>query len=187
MDELAAQKALLRKRCRQTRDSLGAEFRARASLALCQTVAAWDVFQKSATVLVYLPMKSEASLTPLFRLAEKRWVLPRILENRGMAFHPYEQGRLILHPFGMAEPAPDLPLIPAEEIELALVPGLAFDRRGGRLGYGGGYYDRFLAAFSGISAGIVFHDLLLEEIPRDAHDALMDWIVTEREIFRAAA
>ncbi|NTV93404.1 MAG: o-succinylbenzoate--CoA ligase [Chlorobiaceae bacterium] len=69
-----------------------------------------------------------------------------------------------------------------EEIELALVPGLAFDRTGFRLGYGGGYFDRFLKNFNGVSAGIIFHALLLDETPHAAHDIPMHWIATEREL-----
>jgi len=99
-----------------------------------------------------------------------------------MVFHPYDPDRLVRHPFGMAEPAPDLPVILPEEIELALVPGVAFDRTGSRLGYGGGYFDRFLKNFKGVSAGIIFHALLLDETPHAAHDIPMHWIATEREL-----
>jgi 5-formyltetrahydrofolate cyclo-ligase len=119
------------------------------------------------------------------RHAEKRWLLPRIIPeaNHSMLFHPYDSQRLVRHPFGMDEPAPDLPAIPPEAIQLALVPGLAFDRHGWRLGYGGGYFDRFLAGFSGITLGVVFQELLLENLPHDKHDIPMKWIVTEKELF----
>jgi 5-formyltetrahydrofolate cyclo-ligase len=82
----------------------------------------------------------------------------------------------------MAEPAPDSPIVAPEKIQLALVPGLAFDRHGWRLGYGGGYFDRFLKDFQGISAGVVFQALLLDEVPHTPLDVPMRWIVTEREI-----
>jgi 5-formyltetrahydrofolate cyclo-ligase len=116
-------------------------------------------------------------------------MLPRIIpeEDHRMVFHLYDPSRLILHPFGMAEPAPDLPVIIPEEIQLALVPGLAFDRHGWRLGYGGGYFDRFLKGFKGVSAGVVFHALLLDEVPHTRMDIPMDWILTEREFLTAAS
>ena len=91
-----------------------------------------------------------------------------------MVFHRYDARYLIRHPFGMEEPASHLPVILPEEIELTLVPGLAFDRFGWRLGYGGGYYDRFLKGFQGIRAGITFDALLLDEIPHSALD--VPWI-----------
>ncbi len=96
-----------------------------------------------------------------------------------MVFHPYVSGMLVPHPFGMAEPAPDLPVISPGEIQLALVPGLAFDRQGRRLGYGGGYFDRFLRDFHGASLGVIFQRLLLDHLPYGEHDVPVQWIVTE--------
>lgn len=182
-DFISAHKSQLRQQCRLIRKSLGEEKRAQTSLAICRQIENWDVFQKSGTILSYMPIKSEVDLTPLLsQYPHKSWALPRILpeESHRMVFHPYHAERLVLHPFGMAEPAPDLPVIPAREIQLALVPGLAFDRSGWRLGYGGGYYDRFLTAFNGISAGIVFQALLLEEVPHTALDVPMQWIFSEQ-------
>ncbi|MBI5932976.1 MAG: 5-formyltetrahydrofolate cyclo-ligase [Chloroflexi bacterium] len=187
MDDLIAeQKIQLRKECRAARKALGEMGRARASLAICKRLAAWTMFTASETILTYMPIKSEVDLTPLLeRFPQKRWVLPRIRpeENHRMDFHRYDAARLIQHPFGMMEPTPDAPTLAADEIELTLVPGLAYDRRGYRLGYGGGYYDRFLSRFRGLSAGIVFHDLWLDLIPHGAHDVTVQWVVTEQDIF----
>ncbi len=185
-DLLAEQKIQLRRTCRAIRKELGETGRAQASLAICERLSTWTLFQQSQTILTYMPIKSEVDLTPLLeRFPQKRWVLPRIIpeENHRMDFHLYDAQRLIQHPFGMMEPAPDSPILAADEIELTLVPGLAYDRRGYRLGYGGGYYDRFLTHFRGISAGIVFHDLLLESIPHGGHDVAVQWVVMERDIF----
>ena len=185
IDSVFEQKIQLRKECRAARKALGEEQRAQASLSICEHIEAWSLFQQSRTILTYMPIQSEVDLTPLLeRHPHKRWVLPRILpaENNHMIFHPYDADRLVQHPFGMAEPVPDLPVITAEEIELTLVPGLAFDRLGYRLGYGGGYYDRFLSRFGGVSAGIVFHDLWFASLPHSAHDIPVQWIVTEREL-----
>lgn len=183
-EELARQKSQLRKECLALRKALDAETRAKASLAICERLEAWSVFRQSQTILSYMPIKSEADLTPLMkRHPQKRWALPRIVaeENRRMVFHEYDPNRMIRHSFGMEEPSPDSPLIRPADIELALVPGVAFDRRGFRLGYGGGYFDRFLVAFQGVSAGVAFHSLLLDEVPRAAHDVPMQWIFTENE------
>lgn len=133
-----------------------------------------------------MPISGEVDLTPLLeRQPQKNWVLPRILpeENHRMVLHPYDAGRLILHPFGMAEPAPDLPIIPSSKVQLALVPGLAFDRLGRRLGYGGGYFDRFLCDFTGISLGVIFTALLLDHLPSGEYDVPVQWIMTEVGLF----
>jgi 5-formyltetrahydrofolate cyclo-ligase len=176
----------LRRQCRQIRKALGEAVRLQASQAICAQIENWPVFQQTSVVLTYMPIKSEVDLRPLLeRHPEKRWLIPRILPEAdySMSFHPYDPQRLVHHRFGMDEPAADLPVISPEEIQLALVPGLAFDRYGWRLGYGGGYFDRFLKNFSGTSLGIVFAVLLLENIPHAEHDMPMNWIVTEKELF----
>ena len=186
-EEIARQKSQLRRECLAIRKSLGAETRAQASLAICERLEAWEIFRQSQTVLSYMPIKSEADLTPLMkRHPQKRWALPRIVpqEDRRMVFHEYDPRRMVRHSYGMEEPAPDSPLIQPAEIELALVPGLAFDRRGFRLGYGGGYFDRFLEGFQGVSAGIAFRALLFETVPRAAHDIPMEWVFTESETLK---
>jgi len=188
-DSLADAKTQLRQQCRKLRASLGDETRSRASQFICGQLESWPIFQQSDTVLAYMPIKNEADLTLLLaRHPEKRWALPRIIpeEDHRMVFHPYDAERLVRHPFGMAEPAADLPTIPHETIRLALVPGLAFDRHGWRLGYGGGYFDRFLKNFAGVSVGIVFHSLFLDTVPRGAFDVAVQWVTTERGVFQAA-
>jgi len=184
-DFISQQKNILRKECRAARKVLGETVRAQASAFMCERIAAWTVFGECQTILTYMPIKSEVDLTPLLeRFPHKRWVLPRILpeENHRMEFHLYDAARLVQHPFGMMEPAPDAPVVAADEIELTLVPGLAYDRRGYRLGYGGGYYDRFLTNFRGVSAGIVYHDLLLDSIPRGGYDVPVQWVITDVEL-----
>jgi len=185
-DDLAEAKIRLRKRCRQLRAALGDETRARASQSICERLENWMIFRQSQTILTYMPIKGEVDLTSLLdRHPEKYWVLPRIIpeENHRMVFHAYDAGRLVRHPFGMAEPAADLPAVPPGAIQLALVPGLAFDRHGWRLGYGGGYFDRFLQKFAGVSVGVVFGALLLDAIPHSQLDVAMQWIVTEGDLF----
>lgn len=178
---LAAQKHELRLACREKRSALGREVRAAASQAICAHLAAWEVFQRAEIILTYLPMKAEVDLRPLLTAhPEKTWAVPRILEaSHALLFHPYDRARLVRHPFGMDEPAADLPVIAATDIQLCLVPGLAYDRQGWRLGYGGGYYDRFLAQFPGPSLGVTFAALLLESLPHGAWDVPMRGVVTE--------
>lgn len=177
----------LRQRCKAIRKELGDDTRREASRSICSRLAAWDVFQSSNVILTYMPIRGEVDLRPLLvEFPEKRWLLPRILpgEDGRMVFHTYEPGSLIVHTFGMAEPAPHLPQVPPEEIQLVLAPGLAFDRCGWRLGYGGGFFDRFLMDFSGISAGVVFQALLLDAIPHSEYDIPMGWLVTEEGLIK---
>lgn len=177
----------LRKQCRALRRELGEEHRQRASRSICEHLAAWEIFQRAETVAAYLPMKAEVDLRPLLeQFPAKRWLLPRIAPEEGhrMDFHIYDPARLVVHPFGMAEPAADLPVVAAAEIELVLAPGLAYDRQGWRLGYGGGYYDRFLSHFDGISVGVAYQALVLESVPHSGYDVPVGWIATETGLYR---
>jgi 5-formyltetrahydrofolate cyclo-ligase len=184
--DIAELKRQSRRSCRQIRKELGEETCQQGSLSICSWIESWPVFQRSSVILAYMPISGEVDLTPLLeRQPQKNWVLPRILpeENHRMVLHPYDAGRLVLHPFGMAEPAPDLPIIPSSKVQLALVPGLAFDRLGRRLGYGGGYFDRFLCDYTGISLGVIFKALLLDHLPCGEYDVPVQWIVTEVGLF----
>jgi 5-formyltetrahydrofolate cyclo-ligase len=180
--DVAKQKRQLRRECRQIRDKLGEATRQQASQAICSWIETFPVFQCSSVILAYMPIRGEVDLTSLMeRQPQKFWVLPRIVpaEDHHLAFHPYDSRRLVRHPFGMAEPAAELPIIPSTEVQLALVPGVAFDRQGRRLGYGGGYFDRFLRSFTGVSLGVIFQALLFDQLPCGEHDVPVQWIVTE--------
>jgi 5-formyltetrahydrofolate cyclo-ligase len=186
MPDVTELKRHWRRSCRQIRKELGEETCHQDSLSICGWIESWPVFQRTSVILAYMPISGEVDLTPLLeRQPQKHWVLPRIIpeENHRMVFHPYDAGRLVLHPFGMAEPAPDLPIIPFSKVQLALVPGLAFDQLGRRLGYGGGYFDRFLCDFTGISLGVIFKALLLDHLPCGEHDVPVQWIVNEAGLF----
>ncbi len=189
-DAVPALKQQLRQQCRQTRKALGEQARTRASAAICVHIETWRIFQRSSVLLTYLPMRGEVDLTPLLtRYPDKRWLAPRILpeENHRMALHLYDPQRLARHEFGMLEPAADLPEVPPAEVQLVLTPGLAYDQRGWRLGYGGGYFDRFLQDFEGVSLGVVYAALLLDDLPHGEFDVPMDWIVTEEGLLACHA
>jgi len=179
-------KQQLRVQCLQARKALGEDFQCQASAATCSHIESWPLFQASETVLTYMPMRGEVDLRPLLeRQPRKRWLLPRILPEGRMTFQPYDPQHLIRHPYGMLEPAPDLVPVPVENIQLALVPGLTFDRQGWRLGYGGGFFDRFLAGFAhGVSLGITYNALLLDHLPHHQHDIPVGYLATEEGVVK---
>jgi 5-formyltetrahydrofolate cyclo-ligase len=182
-ESTAEQKDQVRKQCRQIRLALVQPFREQASRTICNHIANWPIFQDAKVILTYMPVKAEVDLRSLLEdYPKKNWVLPRIVSEteHNMCFHPYNPRQLVRHRFGMDEPAASLPVVSPAEIQLTLVPGLAYDRCGWRLGYGGGYYDRFLAIFSGASLGVTFNVLLLDSLPHVDFDVPMKWLVTEK-------
>ena len=83
--------------------------------------------------------------------------------------------------FGIQEPSTDCLLIPKEEIDLILVPAVCYDRQGYRLGFGGGYYDRWLEHFTGFRVGLCRRAVLKEKVPTEVHDSRVDLLLTEDE------
>ena len=105
-----------------------------------------------------------------------------MLPDHRMEVRRYDPDRpLVSVSFGISEPGEDCPLIAREAINLVLVPAVCYDRRGYRLGFGGGYYDRWLAGFSGVTVGLCREAVLQEAVPTEAHDARVDLLLTEVE------
>ena len=115
---------------------------------------AWLSGRLPGTASAYVAMEGEVDVTPLFdRLPGWRWVLPRV-ESEGELTFRDRSVRREMHRWGMEQPRGQGPVIPVPEIDLFLVPGLGFDLSGRRLGRGGGFYDRVLAARRGDSVAI---------------------------------
>lgn len=101
---------------------------------------------------------------------------------RGLASYAVSSlGELIVGERGLLEPDPDRAEPIGEEIDLVLVPGLAFDRNGGRIGYGAGFYDRFLAGTPAVKVALAYSLQLIDAVPVEPHDVPVDRILTEEE------
>jgi 5-formyltetrahydrofolate cyclo-ligase len=176
-------KRQLRALCRQRRDELGEDFRQQASERICASIQEWPAFHSARVVFAYLPIKGEVDLRPLIDASPSAtWAIPRIVRSpvRRLAFHAYLPNRLIPHRYGMLEPDPALPEIDPEQADLIIVPGVAYTRTGYRLGYGGGYYDLLLAQPGRAwTLGVCYQALLLDDLPREQHDAPVGNLATE--------
>ena len=139
------------------------------------------------TILIYHGMGAEPDtarlIGPLLALG-KRVALPRCLPGNGMEARSITGAeQLIRHKFGMLEPGEDCPVVDREEIDLILVPGLAFDRHCRRLGQGGGFYDRYLEGYSGPTVALCRDCFLLEEVPCEPHDRPVDCVAAPCGVF----
>jgi len=178
-------KSVLRAHCRALRDAMTAKAVASVSEHICARLVEWPILQQAQTVMAYMAFGNEVSLLPLMNQSrDKRWVIPRT-EARPephLILHLYDPARLVRHRFGMLEPVVSLPVIEPGELDLVLVPGLAFDRRGYRLGFGGGFYDRFLPHVTAGKVGIVAKVLMVEHVPNDRFDQRVDYVASESGI-----
>jgi len=133
----------------------------------------------------YLPMRDELSPAPLMKrlsYAGAQSALPRLEDDGTMSFRLWETGDTLAEgPFGLLEPASAAPIV---EPSLVLVPLLAFDALGNRLGYGKGHYDRALAALRAkgraFACAIAYKAQMLDVIPSESHDEPLDWAATEQ-------
>ena len=177
------EKAALRRELLAQRDAVPQ--REEKSRAVGDGVLALPAYQTARQVLLYLRKGSEGDTWEVFARAVaegKEVYAPRCLDGEGTMgfFQVTSPQELLQGRFGLWEPDPRR-CAPWRRREgaLCLVPGIAFDRQGYRLGYGKGYYDRFLAGFSGTAAGLCFRELALERLPRGPQDRRVDVLVTE--------
>lgn len=154
-----------------------------ASKIIQDKILSMDVFLKSSCVCIYSSAFGEVSTDKLIEksiLMKKKILLPRSNEDGTLSLIRHN-GKFRKGLFGIKEPDSD-EMADYKEPDLIIVPGLAFARDGHRLGFGKGYYDRFLEKSEGYKIGLCYSFQLLPEIPTDSFDVSMDAVVTEKEI-----
>lgn len=133
-------------------------------------------------VAIYAALPHEVDLLPLLaEYPQHRYAFPRCGKAGKMQFHHVTDCATQLRPgaMGIPTPQPELPVIPAPELHVIIVPGVAFTRAGARLGYGGGYYDRYLPLCpDAIKVATIFPEQLVCHIPTEAHDLLISRLIT---------
>jgi 5-formyltetrahydrofolate cyclo-ligase len=184
----AAAKEALRKRMSQLRRALPEPQRKAHAAAMAAQLVAHEAFAAARVVLAYSPLRFEMSTAEVVEAAlsaGKTVALPRVhSETHTFTLHRYcagdvleESGHLI------AEPLPDAPELALEDVSLVLVPGLAFDPQGQRLGFGQGYYDRMLPRMTNACrVGLCYELSLLPEVPHAEHDVPVHFVATERRV-----
>lgn len=176
-------KAELRRTLLQVRRSLPVEVWQEKSAQLCAHLQASPLFTQAQTVLAYCSFRQEPDLSPLFS-DHHTWGFPRCVGSTLIwhRWHPGSSYRLQVGAYGILEPPPEAPRISPAEVDLLLVPAVAGDARGYRLGYGGGFYDRLFSCpeWQGKQAiALTFAFAYLPELPIDPWDQPLQGICTE--------
>ncbi len=180
-------KNTIRKELRQKRALL--ENREYLSSLIADTFLSTDLYQKAEILLLYCSVSSEVSTEKIFSKAlndNKKVAFPLCLDNNGVMEFYYVNDIADLEEgmYGIKAPKRSCEKYTNSENTLCIVPGLAFDKKGYRLGYGKGYYDRFLENFNGISAGLCFEAMLEEILPTDKFDKKTDYLITDKKIYK---
>lgn len=134
-------------------------------------------------IFIFSSIKNEPNIINIQNfISEKKTIaIPRINNKEIQFYELNETTHFDKSPFGIREPSIDSHMIDADESTLILVPNLAIDRQGYRLGYGGGFYDRYLSMHSSsIAMGVTYSEFFVEKVPRDPWDYRVQWICTER-------
>jgi 5-formyltetrahydrofolate cyclo-ligase len=186
-------KPVLRRTVLARRDALAPHEREIASGRIAERVNDLLSTADCRTVAIYAPKGSEVStwlIDEHVRATGGRVVYPRVVDHvRVLEFHETVPEQLVTGRFGLHEPRADWRnIVGLIEIQAFIVPGLAFDRRGGRLGWGRGHYDATLVAASpkALRIGIAFDTQLIDSVARDAHDVDLSHVVTESATYEVS-
>jgi 5-formyltetrahydrofolate cyclo-ligase len=175
-------KSILRRQFLQQRQALSTELWRSHSDRICHHLAHHPQFQAAQTVLAYQSCRQEPDLGYLFTHANKQWGLSRCVD-KNLLWHCWQPSEaLVTGNYDILEPSSRSPQLTPDRVDLLLVPTVAIDRGGYRLGYGGGYYDRLRAdpLWRRIpTIGIVFDFADVETLPIDPWDVPLDAVCTE--------
>lgn len=149
---------------------------------ICSQIQASVVFQQAKTILAYFSFRQEPDLSSLFTQTKYRWGFPRCVGQSLVWHHWTPKDSLQISAYGIHEPLPDAPTIDPATVDLILVPSVACDRQGYRLGYGGGYYDRLLSSpewCNKSTIGVIFDFAYLPQLPTQPWDQPLHAVYTE--------
>ena len=179
----------LKRRLRAERIQMSERAVREKSLCIYRRLIDMPAYQLARCIACYVSIKNEVDTKTVIQKAidsGKQVGVPVTREDGDMNFQAIA-GLSDLRPvhYGLREPVPDSQkVLLSHTIDLILIPGIAFDRRGHRIGSGGGYYDRFLARTEAVRIGLSYAFQIIDRVPAEPHDVKMDLIVTEDEVIK---
>lgn len=179
----ALSKTALRQRIRTALNVMTVQDRQALSQNLCAILREQPIWRNASSTLCFAPLGGEPDLMPLL---EETWAggkvvaLPFFDSQTGLysARAVSRRSELVPGQFGVLEPGAGCPAVPLNQLDLVLVPGVAFDLGGRRLGRGKGFFDRLLAEVRGHKCGVAFDTQIVAEVPEEPHDIRVDSILT---------
>lgn len=190
MYELKIQKDKIRTQYINRRKEITAESKTARDAKICSLFMSLITYRYAETILMYVPSKREIDVMPLAYKAlasGKKIAFPLCnTEERTMDFRfvtDPENQLTTVNPMSIPEPDLSCPVFKkGTQNAVCLVPAIVYDKKGYRLGYGKGYYDRYLADFNGVKVGFVYSDFIVDSVPRGRYDLAVDVLVTDRGV-----
>jgi len=186
---LLLNKTEIRKTVLKQLRELSASKKKQYELRMLNFLQSWEFFKEANIIHIFLSISDEPETSQIIEFgwkSGKQIGVPCVLPDTPELFHSQLNSFEDLRPgaLGVLEPFPDQRIaMTPENFDLIIVPGVAFDRLGGRLGYGKGYYDRFLVHTRAFRLALAFDFQLLESVPTETHDMPMDGILTENGFY----
>ncbi|HEV2319040.1 MAG TPA: 5-formyltetrahydrofolate cyclo-ligase [Verrucomicrobiae bacterium] len=177
-------KSILRKQIGAKIRAIASDIRKSDSEKICALLKSQLFFQEAGSILFFAPLPREPDLWPLANetLAGKKMVALPCFDPENEIYHPRQvtdlHVEILSGKFGIREPVDTCMAVPPNDLDLVLVPGVAFGLDGHRLGRGKGYYDRLLRNFAGRKIGVAFDEQIVDAVPSEENDVRMDLILT---------
>jgi len=187
--EIRKRKNEIRDCYRTRRKMIEPSVKAAMDKKICSLFLQSATYRFASTLLIFAPKAEEIDVMPIAVRAlhdKKRVAFPRCIPNtHDMCFHYVSSvDELVLGAYHLLEPPETLPVYQRTSVEAAVcvIPALVYDRKRYRLGYGKGYYDRYLSTFNGTKVGVIYSDFIVDTLPHGRFDLTTDFLVTERGI-----
>jgi 5-formyltetrahydrofolate cyclo-ligase len=181
------EKQQLRKQMLTYRENLEKRVVKRASAHVCRQLVQLSEYIEAEKILFYMAIRNEIDLLDAMKMAwkdQKQVLLPRVKGTWMECIEVKQLDQLKKGTFGIPEPT-DGPIVRPDQLDLVVVPGIAFDVQGYRLGYGGGYYDRLFARYPSLTRiGVLEHGQLVATVHPESHDQPMHILITSQQILR---
>lgn len=187
MKKIAEQKKSLRELCSRKRRYLEENNRKHFDEIIFNKIEKLPELKQAKTILVYISTKHETSTIKFIKkyIKEKQIVVPKThLRFQTLTLHKIKSfDELYKGRYNILEPYPQAEIIKPEKVDLAFIPGIAFDKKGHRIGYGKAYYDKLLLSLKCPKIGLAYEIQIVENVPAEKHDKKIDKLITEKKIY----
>lgn len=184
--QITEEKRALRQQMKLARNSL--QNKTQLSEVICNTLLETELYKNCGSIFLYASAGSEVETELITKSAfslGKKIAFPKCIDNKGnMKFYLINSlSELKEDMYGIMAPVTHCEAGCGNELSLCIVPGLAFSSDGYRLGYGKGYYDRFLSEFKGVSIGFCYDACIRDSIPKNEYDKKVNYLITDKRIY----